>query len=237
MELSVVTLHAMSLPFVAVPVTFVEPRMMPQWWLNCKQMAADAVESVRSGELQISPRNSNVIGFTGWKIFVIGARPSIGGVTVSLLTVFAGSLAALTLKKFGWLVAPKLKPEKARAKFPEQAANLSVKQDDDVLDTWFSSGLWPLTTLNWPDTGNSDFKRFYPQSMLETGIDILFFWVARMVMMGKYLTGASLHPGPPFTPWSGTHGRKMGKSFGNVIDPVDVVEGCTLEPFCPTGRW
>lgn len=121
--------------------------------------------------------------------------------------------------------------KKAQEKFPDvDPSKITVEQDHDVLDTWFSSGLWPLTTLNWPDETNSDFQRFYPQSILETGSDILFFWVARMVMMGQYLTGKL-----PFKQIllhamvRDAYGRKMSKSLGNVIDPVDVIEGCTLE--------
>lgn len=225
--------HAMTLPVCNRSGDFVEPRMMPQWWLNCKQMAADAVESVRSGELQISPKEHERDWFYwlenirdwclsrqlwwGHRVPAYRVCGLTGGCSDTEEVWVAGRSEAEAL-------------EKARAKFPDQAANLSVKQDDDVLDTWFSSGLWPLTTLNWPDTENSDFQRFYPQSILETGSDILFFWVARMVMMGKYLTGKL-----PFTQVllhamvRDAHGRKMSKSLGNVIDPVDVIEGCTLE--------
>jgi valyl-tRNA synthetase len=71
----------------------------------------------------------------------------------------------------------------------EHGPNVVLRQEEDVLDTWFSSGLWPFSTLGWPDTEAEDLKRFYPTHMMETGHDILFFWVARMVMMGKYLTG------------------------------------------------
>ena len=219
--------HSMTLPICTRSGDFVEPRMMPQWWLNCKQMAADAVESVRSGELQLFPKEHErdwyywLENIRDWCL----SRQLWWGHRVPAYRVCG-------LSEEAWVAGRSEGEalEKARAKFPEQAANLTVLQDEDVLDTWFSAGLWPLTTLNWPDAENSDFQRFYPQSLLETGSDILFFWVARMVMFGKYLTGKL-----PFTQVllhamvRDAHGRKMSKSLGNVIDPIDVIEGCTLE--------
>jgi valyl-tRNA synthetase len=102
-------------------------------------------------------------------------------------------------------------------------------QEEDVLDTWFSSGLWPMSTLGWPHQ-TPDLKRYYPGSVLETGSDILFFWVARMVMFGKYFMGEA-----PFKDIflhamvRDAQGRKMSKSLGNTIDPIDVIEGISLE--------
>lgn len=101
-------------------------------------------------------------------------------------------------------------------------------QEEDVLDTWFSSGLWPFSTLGWPDE-TDDLKRYYPSNVLETGFDILFFWVARMMMFGIYFMGK-----PPFSDVflhsmvRDAHGRKMSKSIGNAIDPKDVIDGITL---------
>jgi valyl-tRNA synthetase len=96
-------------------------------------------------------------------------------------------------------------------------------QDEDVLDTWFSSGLWPFSTLGWPDENAEDYKYFYPTTVMETGYDILFFWVARMIMMGLELTGK-----PPFKTVylhglvRDEHNRKFSKSLGNGIDPIDM---------------
>jgi valyl-tRNA synthetase len=101
-------------------------------------------------------------------------------------------------------------------------------QEEDVLDTWFSSGLWPFSTLGWPDD-TDDLKAFYPGAVLETGFDILFFWVARMMMMGCHFMGRA-----PFKDVylhamvRDAHGRKMSKSLGNAIDPIDVIRGITL---------
>lgn len=99
-----------------------------------------------------------------------------------------------------------------------------------MLDTWFSSGLFPFSTLGWPDVENPDFKAFFPGDLLETGGDIIFFWVARMVMMSLCLTDklpfktVFLHPMV-----RDEKGKKMSKSKGNVIDPLEVMDGCTLQ--------
>ena len=101
--------------------------------------------------------------------------------------------------------------------------------DPDVLDTWFSSGLWPFSTLGWPEK-TKDLELYYPNSVLETGKDILFFWVIRMIMMGTYFLGKApfkevfLHPMV-----RDAQGRKMSKSLGNVVDPIDVMEGISLD--------
>jgi len=104
-----------------------------------------------------------------------------------------------------------------------------LERDEDVLDTWFSSGLFPFSVFGWPDN-TDDLKAFYPTSLLETGLDILFFWVARMVMMGLQLTDQlPFHTVFLHAMVRDKEGRKMSKSLGNVIDPLEVIKGCSLE--------
>lgn len=119
--------------------------------------------------------------------------------------------------------------EKAAKKFNVSPDQVQLKQDEDVLDTWFSSGLFPFSTVGWPNEENPDFRAFFPGDLLETGYDILFFWVARMVMMSLCLTDklpfkhVFLHPMV-----RDEKGAKMSKSKGNVIDPLEVMDSCTL---------
>lgn len=104
-----------------------------------------------------------------------------------------------------------------------------LERDEDVLDTWFSSGLFPFSVMGWPEQTN-DLKAFYPTSLLETGVDILFFWVARMVMMGLQLTDKlPFHTVYLHAMVRDKEGRKMSKSLGNVIDPLEVISGCTID--------
>ena len=127
------------------------------------------------------------------------------------------------------MVGRNLQEATERATKVANGTKFTLEQDEDVLDTWFSSGLWPFSILGWPDQ-TADLKHYYPSSILETGWDILFFWVARMVLLGIKLTGQM-----PFKEVfchamiRDAHGRKMSKSLGNVVDPVDVIQGLGLE--------
>jgi valyl-tRNA synthetase len=130
-----------------------------------------------------------------------------------------------------WIVARSLEEaeQKAQEKLKVDKSEISLHQDEDVLDTWFSSGLFPFSVFGWPDQ-TQELQLFYPTTLLETGHDILFFWVARMVFFGQKLLGklpfkeVFLHPMV-----RDAHGRKMSKSLGNVIDPMDVITGIALE--------
>merc|ERR1712127_656000 len=118
----------------------------------------------------------------------------------------------------------------AAKKFGVDPSQITLSQDEDVLDTWYSSGLFPFATMGWPNNDTLDMKAFFPGDLLETGHDILFFWVARMVMMSLELTDklpfktVFLHPMV-----RDEEGGKMSKSKGNVIDPLEVIDGCELQ--------
>ena len=146
--------------------------------------------------------------------------------------VIEGQERAADLDESHWIVARSEDEAKAMAaeRFGVDVSKITLEQDEDVLDTWFSSGIFPFSTLGWPNVEHPDFKAFYPNQLLETGHDIIFFWVARMVMMGLELTDQL-----PFKEVylhamvRDKYGRKMSKTLGNVIDPMEVINGCDLD--------
>lgn len=212
----------------------IEPLLKYQWYIDCQQMGKNAADAVRNNELRIIPDMFNKT----WFYFLDNIRDWC--ISRQLwwghrIPAFYISATDSTLDKYSdderWICGRDEEEVRQRAmkKFSLPPNQLILKQDEDVLDTWFSSGLFPFGIFGWPEK-TKDLENFYPGNLLETGHDILFFWVAKMVMLGKQLMKQL-----PFKEVflhamvRDAHGRKMSKSLGNVIDPVDVINGITLE--------
>ncbi|CCW61537.1 unnamed protein product [Phytomonas sp. EM1] len=214
----------------------VEPLPMMQWFVDCTEVARRSVEAVRRRELNLIPVSHEAV----WYHWLENIKPWCvsrqlwWGHRIPAYLVRLEGAAGLKGHPDPWVVARDLAEarRKAREKFDlteAEAAAATYEQDPDVLDTWFSSALWPFSTLGWPDD-TPDLRRFFPTSLMETGHDILFFWVARMVMSSLQLVGEL-----PFQDVflhamvRDKNGEKMSKSKGNVIDPLFIVHGATLE--------
>eukprot|EP00523_Entomoneis_sp_CCMP467_P003147 CAMPEP_0168764022 /NCGR_PEP_ID=MMETSP0724-20121128/24663_1 /TAXON_ID=265536 /ORGANISM="Amphiprora sp., Strain CCMP467" /LENGTH=1011 /DNA_ID=CAMNT_0008813241 /DNA_START=135 /DNA_END=3170 /DNA_ORIENTATION=+ len=200
----------------------IEPLVSSQWFVKTEGMGAKALEAVKGGDIQIVPQRFDKIWFN-W-------LEDIHDWCISRQLWWGHRIPVWYVGESGeseYVVARNDKEAREKAIEEGHAADVVLRQEEDVLDTWFSSGLWPFATVGWPqDQGveGSDLSRFYPGTCLETGYDILFFWVARMVMMGLELTGES-----PFKVIylhglvRAADGSKMSKTKGNVIDPLDTV--------------
>ncbi|XP_026281108.1 valine--tRNA ligase isoform X2 [Frankliniella occidentalis] len=228
--------NPMVVPICSRSKDVVEPLIKPQWYLKCDDMAKKAIDVVNSGELKIIPEQQTKIWFhwmeniRDWCLsrqLWWGHRIPAYYVSVEDSSFKQGS----EIDNEYWVSGRTEEEARAKAskKFNVDSSKIKLRQDTDVLDTWFSSALFPFSIFGWPDD-SEELRTFYPGSLLETGHDILFFWVARMVFMGQRLLGKL-----PFKEVylhamvRDAHGRKMSKSLGNVIDPMDVICGIELE--------
>ena len=229
----------MQLPRCSRSGDIIEPMVQPQWFVDCADMAKRSCDAVRDGSLKILPKEHEKT----WFHWLENIQPWC----ISRQLWWGHRIPAYFATKKGedaeqidrndegeawrWVVARSrdAAAQAAAAKLKCKPAEVVLEQDEDVLDTWFSSGLFPFSVFGWPDD-TPDMKTFYPTSLLETGLDILFFWVARMVMMGLQLTDQL-----PFTSVylhamvRDKEGQKMSKSKGNVIDPLEVIYGISLQ--------
>ncbi|XP_046455974.1 valine--tRNA ligase-like isoform X2 [Daphnia pulex] len=228
--------NPMVVPVCSRSKDIVEPMIKPQWYVKCDQMAADAAEAVRSGKLKVVPEMHQKTWFSwmdnirDWCIsrqLWWGHRIPAYFVTIDEPSAKVGDEADNEFWVSGRTEAEARTNAAKRFNVPEE--KIILKQDQDVLDTWFSSALFPFSVFGWPDK-TDELDVFFPTTLLETGHDILFFWVARMVFFGQKLMGKL-----PFSEVylhamvRDAHGRKMSKSLGNVIDPLDVIYGISLE--------
>ncbi|GLV42715.1 Valyl-tRNA synthetase [Carabus blaptoides fortunei] len=222
--------HPMTVPVCSRSGDVVEYLIKPQWFVDCTRMAYKAAQDVKEGRLTIEPAMFEKVWFNwlenirDWCV----SRQLWWGHRVP---AYQCHMKQSPDEPKVWVAADNLgsAQEKASVKLSTAPENVVAVQDEDVLDTWFSSSLLPFALFGWPDK-TTDLGRFYPLTLMETGHDILFFWVARMVMLGSELTGCL-----PFNKIllhgvvCDANGRKMSKSLGNVISPEDVISGITLK--------